>query len=94
MTLTEMAVEVLCTADGQEKTALSRAHAKRWFAARKANAPLGVGDADPPAQPSRPVRPELLEPRNVPKRKLGTPEGRIALLHAVAHMELNAVDLH
>jgi uncharacterized ferritin-like protein (DUF455 family) len=30
----------------------------------------------------------------VPHRKPGTPEGRIALLHAVAHIELNAVDLH
>jgi uncharacterized ferritin-like protein (DUF455 family) len=30
----------------------------------------------------------------VPRRRPGTPEGRIALLHAVAHIELNAVDLH
>ncbi|MGB3406538.1 MAG: ferritin-like domain-containing protein, partial [Jannaschia sp.] len=38
--------------------------------------------------------PELLSPRDVPHRKPGTPEGRIALMHAVAHIELNAVDLH
>jgi uncharacterized ferritin-like protein (DUF455 family) len=29
----------------------------------------------------------------MPKRPAGTPEGRIALLHAVAHIELNAIDL-
>ena len=44
--------------------------------------------------PARPDKPELLSPREVPKRKPGTEAGRIALLHAVAHIELNAVDLH
>ncbi|MGB8621301.1 MAG: ferritin-like domain-containing protein, partial [Paracoccaceae bacterium] len=44
--------------------------------------------------PSRPDRPLLLSPRDVPRRRPGTPEGRIAILHAVAHIELNAVDLH
>ena len=44
--------------------------------------------------PARPEYPQLLSPRDVPKRKPGSVEGRIALLHAVAHIELNAVDLH
>ena len=44
--------------------------------------------------PARPTTPELLSPRDVPRRRPGSPEGRIALLHAVAHIELNAVDLH
>ena len=93
-TLTQMAVDVLRTADGREKTALSREHAARWFAARDAGEPLDVGIAEPPLRPARPDRPELLDPRDVPKRKPGSPAGRIALLHAVAHIELNAVDLH
>ena len=93
-TLAGMAVEVLSTAAGREKTALSRAHAARWFAARTAGAPLAVGRADPPDRPARPRRPELLAPRDVPRRRPGTPAGRLALLHAVAHIELNAVDLH
>ncbi|MBT8457121.1 MAG: ferritin-like domain-containing protein [Alphaproteobacteria bacterium] len=92
--LAERAVEVLTTADGREKTALSRALAAEWFAARDAGAPLSVGTASTPLHPSRPVRPELLSPRDVPRRKPGSPAGRIALLHAVAHIELNAVDLH
>jgi uncharacterized ferritin-like protein (DUF455 family) len=35
-----------------------------------------------------------LDPRDVPRRRPGSPAGRLALLHAVAHIELNAVDLH
>ena len=93
-TLAEMAVEVLSTADGRAKCALSQAHAAQWFAARKAGAPLPVGTASPPDHPARPARPELLAPREVPRRRPGSPLGRIALLHAVAHIELNAVDLH
>ncbi len=94
-TLAEMAVEVLTTADGREKTALARRHAAAWFAARRGEtAEIPVGQAAPPLRPSRPARPELLDPRDVPKRKPGSPQGRIALLHAVAHIELNAVDLH
>ncbi|MBS0563998.1 MAG: ferritin-like domain-containing protein [Proteobacteria bacterium] len=92
--LAERAVEVLTTADGRAKTALSRAHAAAWFAAREAGQPLPVGQAQPPLRPARPARPELLPPREVPRRRPGSPTGRIALLHAVAHIELNAVDLH
>jgi len=89
-----MAVEVLTTADGRAKTALSHAHAETWFSARDAGECIAVGQASPPMAPARPDAPELLDPRDVPKRKPGSPEGRIALLHAVAHIELNAVDLH
>jgi uncharacterized ferritin-like protein (DUF455 family) len=92
--LAGMAVEVLTTADGRAKAALSRRHAAAWFAARAAGTPLPIGSAAPPDAPSRPARPELLDPRDVPRRRPGSPTGRVALLHAVAHIELNAVDLH
>lgn len=92
--LAERAVEVLCTANGREKAWLSRRHAAAWFAARESGQPLPVGLASPPDRPARPERPELLPPREVPRRRPGTEAGRIALLHAVAHIELNAVDLH
>ena len=93
-TLAEMAVEVLTTADGREKTALSRRHAATWFAAREAGQDIPIGRATPPLRPARPEKPELLDPRDVPRRRPGSPQGRIAILHAVAHIELNAVDLH
>ena len=41
----------------------------------------------------RPAKPTLVSPREVPTRGLGTPEGRAALLHAVAHIEFNAINL-
>lgn len=94
MTLTEMAVDVLTTSDGREKTAKSHAHAKTWFDAVAAGTPPPIGNATPPQDPARPVQPELLSPSKMPKRKPGSPKGRIALLHAIAHIELNAVDLH
>ena len=43
--------------------------------------------------PGRPVRPELIRPRDVPHRGLGSVAGRVALLHAVAHIEFNAINL-
>ncbi|MGH6891617.1 MAG: ferritin-like domain-containing protein [Dongiaceae bacterium] len=50
--------------------------------------------ARPPARPARPNRPLLLPPRDLPKRKAsGNLEKRIALLHALAHIEFNAIDL-
>ncbi|HQY44781.1 MAG TPA: ferritin-like domain-containing protein [Paracoccaceae bacterium] len=92
--LAERAVEVLTCADGRAKCALSRAHAADWFAARASGSPLAIGRAAPPLRPARPDRPELLDPRDVPRRRPSSPAGRTALLHAVAHIELNAVDLH
>jgi len=93
-TLAAMAAAVLTTADGRAKTALSHRCAAAWFASRAAGQPMPVGRADPPDNPARPQKPELLNPRDMPRRRPGSATGRIALLHAVAHIELNAVDLH
>ena len=94
MTLAERAVAVLTCADGRAKTALAHQHAAAWFAARAAGSPLPIGSAQPPLNPARPAQPVLLPPNDVPRRRPGSPQGRIALLHALAHIELNAVDLH
>jgi len=93
-TLADCAVAVLSTADGRAKTALSRRCAAAWQAARDAGRPFPPGRADPPDRPARPDAPDLRDPREVPRRRPGTTEGRIAILHAIAHIELNAVDLH
>lgn len=92
--LAAAAVDVLTTADGREKTRLSRAVAADWSAARQAGQTPLIGHASPPDAPARPEKPDLVDPKDVPRRRPGTPAGRIALLHAVAHIELNAVDLH
>jgi uncharacterized ferritin-like protein (DUF455 family) len=43
--------------------------------------------------PGRPERPALVSPKDVPQRGLGSAAGRAALLHAVAHIEFNAINL-
>ena len=69
LTLAEMAVEVLTTADGRAKTALSHQHANAWFAARAGQTdPIEIGRADPPMHPARPEAPQLVNPREVPLR--------------------------
>ncbi len=87
--LAEAAVAVLGTADPGGKVALSRRVAAAWAAGEIAE----VGVAEAPARPARPVRPELRPPREMPRRRPGGETGRIALYHALAHIELNAVDL-
>ena len=47
----------------------------------------------PPDRPARPEAPALLAPNKMPKRSAKGPQGRAALLHAIAHIELNAIDL-
>ena len=43
--------------------------------------------------PGRPQKPELVPPLTVPKRKMDTLEGRLSLLHSLAHIEFNAMNL-
>ncbi len=45
------------------------------------------------ADAGRPARPELVSPRQVPKRKLGTDKGRAAAIHSFCHIEFNAINL-
>jgi len=89
-TLAQQAVAVLETADPAAKAGRARALAAAW----RAGEIDAVGSAAPPARPARPARPELKRATEVPKRKItrGT-AGRGALLHALAHIELNAIDL-
>ncbi|WMY09469.1 ferritin-like domain-containing protein [Paraburkholderia phenoliruptrix] len=48
---------------------------------------------EPPGLPGRPVRPELVEPRQLGRRSMQSPQGRAVLLHALAHIEFNAINL-
>lgn len=51
-------------------------------------------DELPPPRPARPAKPELVHPTAVKGRgKAGSLANRISLLHALAHIELNAIDL-
>ena len=53
-----------------------------------------VSPTEVPLRPGRPDKPDLMAPRFVPKRRISRGvAGRVALLHALAHIELNAIDL-
>ncbi len=83
-------MSILATADPAAKARAARALAAAW---RAGNAPA-TAFGRPEMRPARPARPELRLPRDMPKRKAGgSAEKRIALLHALAHIELNAIDL-
>jgi uncharacterized ferritin-like protein (DUF455 family) len=88
--LVDAANTVLGTADARAKCAATAAFAEQWRDGRITS----IGDTPPPDRPQRPAKPALLQPNDVPRRKInrGT-AGRIAQLHALAHIELNAVDL-
>lgn len=89
-TLAEAACEVLNTPAPAEKVALSYRFAAAW----RDGGLREIGNAAPPDRPARPEKPELKDPRNMPRRRgAGSLANRIALLHAVAHIELNAIDL-
>lgn len=76
-----------------EKVARVRAARAAWSAG---SVTVVLDDDTPVLDPSargRPERPELVEPRRLRSRGLRSLEGRVAAVHAVAHIEANAVDL-
>lgn len=88
--LGEAARAVLLTPDPHDKRKAARSLARAWRQARLAHR----CDVRMPDQPAWPAAPELLAPNQMPKRgKGGSERGRIALLHALAHIEFVAIDL-
>ena len=88
-----IALDCLMISDPQEKVAAT-------LALQEA---LEAGDEIPPKSeplkpkrvevPGRPDKPALIDGKDVPRRALGSSEGRVALLHALAHIEFNAINL-
>ncbi len=82
----------LQAAQPSDKVEQTRLVAAAWRAGQ-----LDLDSAAPPPErielPGRPARPCLVPPRELPQRSLGSAEGRAALIHAIAHIEFNAIDL-
>ncbi|WIH05780.1 ferritin-like domain-containing protein [Xanthomonas translucens pv. graminis] len=76
----------------EDKVALTQRYAAA-FAAGALRVPADAADPEPIRMPRRPPRPLLVHPRELPRRGLGSAEGRAAFIHAIAHIELNAIDL-
>lgn len=91
MELRQRALEVLCLCDPIEK-ALAAMHmhtqATQWDIAEQAPL-LDAGTA----LPGCPERPVLLRHTEMARRSPGTPHGRVILMHAIAHIECNAINL-
>ncbi|MCH4151454.1 MAG: ferritin-like domain-containing protein [Sphingobium sp.] len=82
--------DVLLTADPHGKRVLARAVVRAWRRGDLAHR----FDVAMPDGPARPAEPELLPPNRMPKRgKMGSERSRIAMLHALAHIEFVAIDL-
>jgi len=75
----------------EEKLRLTRRYAQNWreghIVIRATVAPQAI------AEPGRPARPQLVHPSGVKSRKLSTRQGRASFLHALAHIEFNAINL-
>jgi uncharacterized ferritin-like protein (DUF455 family) len=81
---------VLLTAAPHAKVKAARAAARAW----RRGALTHRFDVAMPDRPARPPRPESLPPNRMPKRgKAGSERSRIAMLHALAHIEFGAIDL-
>ena len=81
----------LAASDVAAKLAMTRALRADWLAGS-----LTLSDDDsqvPPLEAGRPPHPVLVEPGRLPRRRLTTVSGRAALIHAIAHIEFNAVNL-
>ena len=86
-----LAYQCLQTGDPLDKCAATDA---AWHALAAGR--LAFSDDLPPqaiSEPGRPARPRLVAPRDLPRRRLGSPQGRATLLHALAHIEFNAINL-
>jgi uncharacterized ferritin-like protein (DUF455 family) len=91
LNLFDAAAACLAEPDPERKRALTAATVAAWRSGRLVADGIGAG---PIVQsPGRPDRLELVAPRDLTRRKLTSPDGRAALIHAVAHIEFNAINL-
>ncbi|MEZ5855103.1 MAG: ferritin-like domain-containing protein [Hyphomicrobiaceae bacterium] len=90
--LVDGARAIVLAVEPETKVALARETSALWQQGR-----LGLGALSTqhgmPDHPGRPAKPLLLAPREMPRRSSHGLRGRIALLHSLAHIELNAIDM-
>jgi len=87
----EQAKTCFLLADPDEKLAVTLDLVGDWNAKR-----LEWEEGEEPVllnQPGRLNKPEIISPRDLPRRRLGSVEGKGAMIHALAHIELTAVNL-
>ncbi|MCB5187027.1 ferritin-like domain-containing protein [Methylobacillus caricis] len=90
--LRRAALALLCLSDPDEKAHGVAVLREAWLAGEADVAPRLHLDSGQ-AIPGRPAKPELVSPLLLKKRSMRTAEGRAALIHALAHIEFNAINL-
>jgi uncharacterized ferritin-like protein (DUF455 family) len=91
LNLFECAKSCIDAAGVEEKLRLTRCCAQNWREGDiVTTATTGPGAI---SEPGRPARPQLVHPSEVKPRKLSTRQGRASFLHALAHIEFNAINL-
>ena len=91
--LREASLAILASADAQAKVSQLLALYDDYQNQRVAlDTALSINAQDL-SLPGRPLKPELVLPKLVPKRRMDTLEGRAGLLHSLAHIEFNAMNL-
>jgi len=87
----ECVEQALCEAEPQRKQALTIELAKNWLGTKID--PTEREICDPVNVPGRPTKPCLVAPRALPRRSVRSAQGLAALVHAIAHIEFNAINL-
>lgn len=83
----------LQSADPWQKVASAKACYQAWLAGRLSRDVAAQPLPFRLLEPGQPPRPELVPAFAVPRRGIGSKEGHAALLHAIAHIEFNAINL-
>ncbi len=91
--LRSLALQCLVEPDPAAKVAAVAAMAEAWAGGALALDATALLPVPAATIPGRPARPELVAPRLVGRRSMATVEGRAMLVHALAHIEFNAVNL-
>ena len=92
MELREEALCCLSEREASRKVQAVNLLAQAWHD-RRLKLDTGIQLAAPPNLPGQPDKPELVSPREVKRRAMSTVEGRAILIHALAHIEFNAINL-
>lgn len=88
----EFALQCIDATDISDKVRLTNELAERW-----AQGELGLQETNTNIQrieqPGRPLKPLLVAPKDLSRRRLGSAEGVAALIHSICHIEFNAINL-
>jgi len=84
------ALQCLLITDPLEKVEQTQALYQRWLAG---DLIITDDELTVPDEPGRPDKPELVAPRDLPRRRNSKDSGNASLLHAITHIEFNAINL-